>query len=536
MLFRLNCTITGDLQTISGKSHRQVQRSDGSSFFLDPAFLFALENINRENLKRRLCERFAATDAEAEAIVSTIIKTRLVVNDEGGRMKDEGERMRSALMYDSSFILHNSAFPSERPRIGILTERMKLGYGVDLVVHETAGRLTNRGYEVTVFTGSVEAIYGSVNYEVVRLGGAERLADVFSQEFFERAILSLRKSRIDVWIVESLPFYYWRDSLPGPVIFVEHGTPFPELFPRDVSLSVRLARLTKRERVFSAIRPTDRIVAVSRFIASELPRSAADRTQIIYNGCDHYPLIQADAAREFRGESGLSDTDVLLAYVGRIDFDGRKQPYKSVDRLLEVWQRINADMPHVRLLLAGRADADIERQLREKHVIPMLNVAEEKVALVLAAADLFVSMSLWEGFDLPLFEAQFQGTPCVAMRCGAHPELIDGTGAGALAEDEAEFERSIRKLAKDRDSLSEMSRRAKENSKRFLWDTSVDRMQALVEDVHAGYCTGCSVLGSRPTSNVRFALVVAKEVLLHEGPIAFARLAIDKLRRMRGRR
>jgi len=122
------------------------------------------------------------------------------------------------------------------------------------------------------------------------------------------------------------------------------------------------------------------------------------------------------------------------------------------------------------------------------------------------------------------------------MRCGAHPELIDGTGAGVLAEDEAEFERSIRKLAEDRDLLSEMSRRARDNSKRFLWDTNVDRMQALIEDAHAGYCSGCSVLGSRPTSNLRFALVVAKEVLLHEGPIAFARLAIDKLRRMRGRR
>lgn len=517
MPFSLNCTITGHLQTISGKAHREVQRSDSSSFFLDPAFLFALENINRENLKRRLSERFSTTEAEAEAIISTIVKTRLVLKDDTAGANQAKEAKL------------------KRPRVGILTERMKLGYGVDLVVHETAKRLTSRGYHVTVFTGSVDPIYASVEYDIVRLGEGERLADVFSQEFFERAILSLKDSRIDVWVVESLPFYYWRDSLPGPVIFVEHGTPFPELFPRDVSLSVRLARLTKRERVFSAIAPCDRIVAISRFIASELPRSAADRTEIIYNGCDHYPVVNGAAIDAFRKEFGLSDTDVLLAYVGRIDFDKQKQPYKSVGKLVEVFKRIHSDMPHVRLLLAGRADAATERQLTDMRVIPLLNVSEEKVALALAAADIFVSMSLWEGFDLPLCEAQFQGTPCAAMRCGAHPELIDGTGAGVLAGDEVEFERAIRRLAGDRNSLTEMSLRAKENSQRFSWETNVDKMQSLIEEVHVAFCAGDRCLGLRPTSNLRFGFIAARDVLLHEGPVAFARLAIDKMRRMRGR-
>ena len=517
MLFRLNCTIPGHVQTISGKAHREVKRSDGSSFFLDPAFVFALENINRENLVQRLSEKFSATEAEAEAIVSTIIKTRLVIREGGPRQAKE-----AAL---------------KRPRIGILTERMKLGYGVDLVVHETAKRLTNHGYEVTVFTGSVDPIYASVEYDIVRLGDGERLADIFSQEFFERAVHSLKDSQIDVWILESLPFYYWRDSLQGPVIFVEHGTPFPELFPREVSLSVRLARLTKRERVFSAIRPYDRIVAISRFIASELPESAADRTEIIYNGCDHYPLVQSCEAEAFRKELGLSDADILLAYVGRIDFDTKKQPYKSVDRLVEVCQRIRVDVPHVRLLLAGRADAAIERRLSDMGIIPLLNVPEQEIALALAAADLFVSMSLWEGFDLPLCEAQFQGTPCVAMRCAAHPELLDGTGAGVLAEDDAEFERAIRMLANDRDSRSEMSRRARDNSRRFLWETNVDKMRALVEEVSVAFGSGAGSSSGRPMSNLRFALIAAREVLLHDGPVAFLRLAMDKLRRIwaRGR-
>ena len=519
MFFRLNCRITDCSEMVSGKPHREVIRADGSSFFLDPAFLFALENINRENLLDRLCERFSASKDEAEVVISTIVKTRLVLAAEKEKM--------SVPRNDVSL---------KRPSVGILTERMKLGYGVDLVVHQTASGLSRRGYDVTVFTGSVDPIYESAGYEIVRLAEGERLSDVFSQEFFEHAVASLKRRRIDVWILESLPFYYWRDSLAGPVIFVEHGTPFPELFPKEMSLSVRLARLTKRERVFKAMRPYDRVVAISRFVASQLPPEAASMTRIIHNGCDHYPLIARAEIGAFREEIGVRDREFLMAYVGRIDLDGQRQPYKSVDRLIEVWRRVRVEMPQVRLMLAGRADTTTERQLMDMGVIPMLNIPEEKVALVLAAADLFVSMSLWEGFDLPLFEAQFQGTPCVVMRRGAHEELLAGTGAGVLAEDEAEFEGAIKKLARRRDLVSQMSARAKASSRRFRWETSVEQMRSLVEEVSAAFdAAGQQPAPGRP-ARARFGLAVAKEVLAHEGPVAFTKLAFDKLKRLRARR
>ncbi|MBN1594050.1 MAG: glycosyltransferase family 4 protein [Candidatus Coatesbacteria bacterium] len=519
MIFRLNCVITGEVQTISGNPHRNVQRPDGSSFFLDPAFLFALENINRENLKLRLCERFALTEIEADTIISTLVKTRLVLEDKSA---GKGRSKEAAL---------------KRPRVGILTERMKLGYGVDLVVHETASRLTALGYNVKVFTGSIDPLYKGVAYDIIQLGDGDRLSDIFSQAFFEKAIKRLAKSQIDVWILESLPFYYWRDSLKGPVIFVEHGTPFPELFPKDVSLSVRLARLTKRERVFSVIRSYDRIVAISDFIASELPPSSADRIEIIYNGCDHYRRVCESEARSFRKDLGVADDEVLLLYVGRIDFDKKKQPYKSVGNLVQVFERIRTDMPYVRLLLAGRAEPGIEKILVEKGIIPLLNVSEDKVALALAAADIFVSMSLWEGFDLPLCEAQFQGKPCVAMRCGAHPELIDGTGAGVLAENEAEFEQAIRNLASDRDLVRMMSEKANDNAKRFSWDSNVQKMQALIEEVNAAFAYGETASPVKPVGNLRFSLMLAGEVLRNEGVAAFSRLALNKLRRIiaRGR-
>jgi len=53
--------------------------------------------------------------------------------------------------------------------------------------------------------------------------------------------------------------------------------------------------------------------------------------------------------------------------------------------------------------------------------------------------------------------------------------------------------------------------------------------------VRAAFDSGTGDTRSRPTGNFRFALIAAQEVLLHEGPVAFLRLAVDKLKRIRAR-
>jgi len=41
-----------------------------------------------------------------------------------------------------------------------------------------------------------------------------------------------------------------------------------------------------------------------------------------------------------------------------------------------------------------------------------------------AACDLYVTASLWEGFNLPIAEAQACGKRVVAFNIGSHPEVV----------------------------------------------------------------------------------------------------------------
>jgi hypothetical protein len=65
------------------------------------------------------------------------------------------------------------------------------------------------------------------------------------------------------------------------------------------------------------------------------------------------------------------------------------------------------------------ADGD---EWRDIGVTPILNAPDDAKAEYLRGLDIFVSPSMWEGFNLPVVEAQALGTVGIGFDAGAHPE------------------------------------------------------------------------------------------------------------------
>ena len=51
-------------------------------------------------------------------------------------------------------------------------------------------------------------------------------------------------------------------------------------------------------------------------------------------------------------------------------------------------------------------------------------VPDEEMPAYYAACSVYATATLWEGFDLPLAEAQACGRPVVAFSLGPHPEVV----------------------------------------------------------------------------------------------------------------
>lgn len=130
----------------------------------------------------------------------------------------------------------------------------------------------------------------------------------------------------------------------------------------------------------------------------------------------------------------------------------RLVPQKGLDVLLDAFSRIP---PPARLVIAG--DGPLRPALERRAAAPdlagrvRLLGPRADAAAVMAALDLFVLPSRWEGFGLVLLEAMAAGRPIVASRVSAIPEVVAEGGTALLVppDDPAALAAAMRALLDD---------------------------------------------------------------------------------------
>ena len=118
----------------------------------------------------------------------------------------------------------------------------------------------------------------------------------------------------------------------------------------------------------------------------------------------------------------LKENEKLLLFVGRLS------PHKNVHTLLKIFDLVNEKSQNVKLLIIGRQTfpgyIKKLKKMANKKVIFRGFVDDKELPYYYAASDLYVTASLWEGFNLPAAEAQACGKKVVAFDIGSHPEVV----------------------------------------------------------------------------------------------------------------
>jgi glycosyltransferase involved in cell wall biosynthesis len=175
----------------------------------------------------------------------------------------------------------------------------------------------------------------------------------------------------------------------------------------------------------------DAIVAVSEGVQADLlanTRLNGDDISIIYNPVD-IESIRNQALEPVEHE-WLADDDLTVILSG-----GRHVPQKGFDILLDAFLHIERD--DVRLLLfgTGQETESLKRQasaLGISEQVCFLGFVENPYAYM-AAADVFVLSSKYEGFGLVLIEALACGCPVVSTDCESGPaEILEQGKYGPL--------------------------------------------------------------------------------------------------------
>jgi glycosyltransferase involved in cell wall biosynthesis len=202
--------------------------------------------------------------------------------------------------------------------------------------------------------------------------------------------------------------------LRKPVIFTAHGWAFTE--GRSTWQRPILALV---ERL--AAKVTAAIICVSAYdrgLALKFKVAPPEKLVLIHNGIDPAPWLSARSER-VRREFGPGNVPVL-AMIGRL------APQKDPLTLLEACKLLKADF---RLMIVG--DGELHGRAEEfvaqndlHHKVTFTGERHD-IPEILAASDILVLSSRWEGLPLVVIEAETAGLPVVASGVGGVPELIE---------------------------------------------------------------------------------------------------------------
>lgn len=363
-------------------------------------------------------------------------------------------------------------------RLCFLTERLLQGWGVDHVIHRLADGLGHAGHEVDVICLRADRSYGNGAYRVRILDVPFHPVETLEARAIARAGL-IRQRPYDLFVAAMYPFYGVAAYHRLPFVYFEFGVVSPEGQPPSlVPVLARIRRDAPRYQM-----QAQRVAVISRFLMQEQVNPAKHReTDVVYLGADSYGPPPADAeVHALRARLGFRPDDEIVGYLGRIERD----TYKGVDDLVEIVTTLRTRRPRARLLLVGLCEDDARRHFEQiPGVVVCPNVPAEAIPAHLAAVDVVAHASRWEGFNLPLMEAQFHGRPVVAYRMGPHPEIV--APGGGLVESQAEFAGALEALLADRDLRRRRGEEARAFARRFTWANSVRAMAACMAAAGVG--------------------------------------------------
>jgi glycosyltransferase involved in cell wall biosynthesis len=165
-------------------------------------------------------------------------------------------------------------------------------------------------------------------------------------------------------------------------------------------------------------------------------------------------------------------------------------PLKGLPALLRAVAKLATERdPH--LVVIGTPSAATRRQVAQLALGDRVTFAsglpDAEYARVLASAEVAVIPSMYEGFSLPAVEHMASGTPLVASRAGALPEVTGDAALLVPPGDPEELAAALRTLFDDAGVRAQLAARGLARVReRFAWPAVAAATEALYQQVISG--------------------------------------------------
>jgi len=201
--------------------------------------------------------------------------------------------------------------------------------------------------------------------------------------------------------------------------------------------SPKTGKIRRLDRIQRRIcRQADTVIAPSEYLAGIVRDWGVrlEKIKIIYNGVDVPNVVDRQEAKNKIGIAG----NIILSVGRLVPWKGFKMLIKIMPKLLEINQFftlvIVGDGPEKSILESMVKNLGLSRKV---HVVGRKN--KEQLVDYLAAADIFVLNTSYEGFSHQILEAMGAGLPIVTTGVGGNKEVIHQGENGFMVKYNDEF-------------------------------------------------------------------------------------------------
>lgn len=239
----------------------------------------------------------------------------------------------------------------------------------------------------------------------------------------------------------------------------------------------------------AATRKACSIISVSKCTADDLKRNfsqSCSKIHIVYSGIDEIFSPKKDYSQCYTVRERYNLPERYILYVGNIE------PKKNIWTLLCVQRKLREKgLPH-KLVIVGRRSwgvkvelDEISREIKSDNVIWTGYVDRRDLPCIYQMADVFVFLSLYEGFGFPPLEAMACGTPVISTNTGALNETLAGAALTVDPYSTGQIARAVVLMITDSCLQEKHVRMGLKQSSLFNWERTAKKTLSVYQEVSA---------------------------------------------------
>ena len=265
---------------------------------------------------------------------------------------------------------------------------------------------------------------------------------------------------------------------PRKTVVTVHGLEY-EIMPEAYSF---FERFYMRLSIKNSCRWAKKIISVSKNTKRDLMDLYAvpeEKINLVYEGYE-------DKAKDL-DLSGGGESENLKPY---FLFIGRLEKRKNILGIVEAFDLFKKQTGEAhKLILGGRfgyGGAEIKERIEKsdykKDIITMGFVADAWKWQLFRNATIFLFPTLYEGFGLPILEAQSVGVPVITSNTSSLPEVANGSAFLVDPLEPKMIADAMIAITQDQKMAKNLIKKGYENIKRFSWKNCADLIaKALTE-------------------------------------------------------